>query len=112
MEKKIARKHMKRHHKNVHKQVLLKGNRKPVVLDESTRKFKCDNCSKAFNREENLIRHISEVHIKTDQFSCKHCGNLFKRKQHLNAHILDSHSPFFTNFECHLCQKNFGQKKH
>lgn len=56
----ISRKQMKRHHKNVHQQVLLKGSRKPVVLVKPTNNFKCDNCSKAFNREENLIRHISE----------------------------------------------------
>ena len=108
----LSRKQMKRHHKNVHQQVLLKGSRRPVVLVKPTINFKCDNCSKAFNREENLIRHISEVHIQAVKFSCKHCGKLFKRKQHLDVHILDSHSPFFTNFECHICQKNFGQKKH
>ena len=110
--KRIARKHMKRHHKNVHQQVLLKGNRKPVVLDKPTSKFKCDNCTKTFNREENLIRHISDVHIKAYEFACQHCGNLFKRKQHLNVHVLDHHSPFFTNFECHICQKKFRQKQH
>ena len=109
--KRIARKAMRRHHKDVHLQVLLKGNRKPVILEESTKIFKCDNCRKAFKREEHLIRHISEVHIEADKFSCKYCEKLFKRKQHLNVHILNTHSPFFTKFECHICQKNFAQKQ-
>ena len=108
----ISRKHMKRHHKDVHQQVLLKGNRKPVVLEESTKILKCDNCRKKFKREEHLIRHISEVHIEADKFSCKYCDKLFKRKQHLNVHILKSHLPFFKNFKCHICQKNFDQKCH
>ena len=107
----IARKHMKMHHRNVHQQVILKGHRKPVKLNEPTKTFKCEECKRAFNREENLIRHISEVHIGADKLSCKYCGKLFKRKQHLNVHVLDSHSPFFTHFECHICQKNFGQKR-
>ena len=110
--KRIARKNIKRHHKNVHHQVLLKGRRKPVTLDEPTKSFQCGNCRKTFNREDHLIRHIAEVHIGAEKFSCKYCGKLFKRKQHLNAHILESHSLFFTDFECHICQKSFKQKCH
>ena len=68
--KRIARKNMKRHHKDVHQHVLLKGNRKPVILDKPIRNYKCDNCRKAFSREENLVRHISEVHIGTEEFAC------------------------------------------
>ena len=103
----IAREHLKRHYKEVQQQVLLKGNRKPVMLEKSTKNFKCDNCRKAFKREEHLIQHISEVHIGPDKFSCMYCEKTFKRKHHLNVHNLNNHSPFFTKFECHICQTNF-----
>ena len=79
-DKRIARKAMRRHHKDVHEQVLLKGNRKPVILEESTKTFKCDNCRKAFKREEHLVRHISDAHIGANKFSCKYCEKSFKSK--------------------------------
>jgi hypothetical protein len=110
-DKRIARKAMRRHHKDVHEQVLLKGNRKPVILEESTKTFKCDNCRKAFKREEHLVRHISDAHIGANKFSCKYCEKSFKSKQYLNIHVLNIHSAFFTNFECHICQKSFVQKQ-
>ena len=62
-------------------------------------KFVCNVCNKAFNRKQNLNRHILR-HININEYNCEDCGKVFSRSDALSRHINTSHP-----------QKGSGEKR-
>ncbi|CAG2161885.1 unnamed protein product [Oppiella nova] len=50
--------------------------------------FKCEFCSKIFNRKARLQMHTRYVHDKDRPFECTDCGKKFTRKEDLNRHYV------------------------
>jgi uncharacterized Zn-finger protein len=46
--------------------------------------FKCDQCSRSFNRNHDLKRH-KRIHLAVKPFPCNHCGKNFSRKDALKV---------------------------
>ncbi|KAJ1971403.1 hypothetical protein H4R35_005281 [Dimargaris xerosporica] len=53
-----------------------------------SRKFKCDQCDRAFSRRHDLMRHTASIHKGEKQFVCSLCGKPYSRNDALNRHIL------------------------
>lgn len=66
------KKNLKRHRETIHR------------IENST--FKCPDCDKDFNRQDNLDSHILWVHQWVDNIKCKDCRNSFKRLEDLHRH--------------------------
>jgi hypothetical protein len=53
--------------------------------------FKCDQCSKAFFRKDDLVSHkLSHTNARSQKCPC--CGRCFKRRHTLRAHMLSVHN--------------------
>ncbi|KAJ1983513.1 hypothetical protein H4R34_001238 [Dimargaris verticillata] len=53
-----------------------------------SRKFKCDQCDRAFSRRHDLMRHTASIHKGEKQFVCPQCNKPYSRNDALNRHIL------------------------
>ena len=106
-QKLISRDHFRRHMKEVHKNPQYNPFQKPNEKHHS-----CIHCDKQFRREENMKRHIEEVHSveKSGRNSCGQCGKSFTLERNLKRHLENAHSVFFSSFKCDHCEKSFKEK--
>lgn len=75
-----------------------------MITHRSTKRFKCESCSKAFN----LLHHYKNhqlSHTKQLQYICAECGRKFATKDRLGLHlkIHTGQRPF----KCTHCPKSF-----
>ena len=66
---------------------------------------KCDFCPDAFDCEENLSKHMEEVH-EDDFKNCANCLEVFKTQKELLEHRIDRHE------ECGLYQCPISECSH
>ena len=91
---------------------------------EKSKKYPCQFCQKAFNRQAHLKRHINSVHEKQRNFddlkSHDDKNNLFETKENSKMEEENSNQKFVheegeekvKKFHCDLCQKSFVRQDH
>ena len=50
------------------------------------KQFVCDICSTVFNKRDNLMQHIANVHHGNKKYKCNACGKSFTRSNNLKQH--------------------------
>ena len=65
----------------------------------------CNICSQTINSEK-LQKHMAEVHMNERPFSCPNCSKTFKRRPHLRGHLI-LHSDT-KPFKCEVCNNSFA----
>ena len=74
------------------------------------RLFKCVlDCQMVFDNQNNLDRHISNVHEGNKPFKCSICNKKFGRKDVLKDHISAVHEGI-KRHQCTICEKAFSRK--
>jgi len=75
--------------------------------NEKLKKFKCDECGKAFIRNYTLQCH-KLIHTGVKEHKCEECGKEFTLLKHLQRHQLvhTGEKPY----KCHLCGRAFSQQ--
>lgn len=71
------------------------------------KKFKCDQCPKAYIHSDQLKAHIKR-HSATREFMCNICGQSYMQRHSLQAHMLKHEGKL--PFECDICKKAFRVK--
>ncbi|XP_064116209.1 zinc finger protein 91-like [Macrobrachium nipponense] len=84
----------------------------PSLLKSHLRqhKLECPQCGKAFNRLNNLKRHMV-IHTGMRRYECYVCAKKFKESGHLKTHFLHVHSEE-QSIECKFCSKKFSHKSY
>jgi hypothetical protein len=77
------------------------------VQSNSSKTFRCEHCSKVFNRLYNLKSHLI-THERTTPFSCNICNRAFARKSDAKRHMR-THSGE-KNWMCKGCQTPFARR--
>ena len=94
---KLPKKDVKKRKKNDHSKV------------ETSKKFECDLCSKAYVTQGHVNRHVNEFHEKKRLFPCKQCNSSFPRSDQLREHVKFVHLKQKLH-KCPICSRLFGQK--
>ncbi|CAH0564892.1 unnamed protein product [Brassicogethes aeneus] len=86
------------------KELLESHNEKCLKSRLKVSKFKCEICSKNFQRKYGLLQHKKFVHKKEEQeqFKCGKCEYQTSYKSNFNSH-LKIHDTL-KNLKCHFCQ--------
>lgn len=71
------------------------------------RKYLCNVCNKAFDRNTSLTRHML-VHTREKPFKCQLCDKAFSQNAHLKRHILIHIGQ--KSYQCNKCGKMFIEK--
>ena len=58
-----------------------------IIVHEKLKRFRCDQCEKAYSKKYLLNRHISAAH-EGQTFSCHICGEGFTQSKRLETHKL------------------------
>ena len=78
----------------------------PYLIQEGTKKHKCETCGVSFGMAQTLQRHISSVHEGIKAYNCEICGKDFTRTSYLKKHIATVHDGE-RNHKCDTCGKCF-----
>lgn len=84
--------------------VLDNYNSKKCTKMSATKQFACDQCSKSYNSQYYLNRHIRTAHSNDRPYSCYLCKKTFKEKHHCVEHV-ERHRA--TRVQCSECSKFF-----
>lgn len=79
-------------------------------MDVHTRRHECKVCLKCFSTNNNLKRHIKDVHDKLKQYECIICKNTFAQKTGLISHLEFIHTDEY-NFTCNACGRSYKTKE-
>ena len=63
-------------------------------------RFKCKKCSKGYNHQYNLNRHVRDIH-RHIRFPCNYCQKTFITQKTLDNHINKNHTNY--NYLCEIC---------
>jgi len=75
-------------------------------------KYLCNYCSKVFKRNDNLVRHTLNIHLRNVTVNkCKTCSKTFKYKSLLKAHRINIHCRKKQKHICKVCKKCLWSKK-
>ena len=66
--------------------------KKHKQLKHEAKHLKCNECGYACSTQQNLRRHISEVHLKIRPHKCTKCDMAYERKRPLALHMLQEHN--------------------
>ncbi|XP_052745129.1 zinc finger protein OZF-like isoform X2 [Bicyclus anynana] len=75
--------------------------------------YKCSHCSKVFNRQVSLRKHIAYVHRSKNRIECKYCSKTFANKESVKGHVMlkhpttESSGQTFTHHVCKDCGGGF-----
>ena len=67
-------------------------------MNESTKRFHCEQCEKTFSFKVTLKTHIKVAHLGF-RFSCKMCSKSFRCPKGMKAHVKRDHSNIQLDFE-------------
>jgi len=81
--------------------------KKPRRSQPLERKYICQVCDKAFDRNTSLTRHIL-THTREKPFKCQLCEKAFSQNAHLKRHILIHIGQ--KSYQCNKCGKMFIEK--
>ena len=71
-------------------------------------RYKCDLCSKEFQRLQNYDEHLERMHGDNSQeFKCELCDYKTSVMKYLRSHRSQAHRKTVKKFECNPCQKRF-----
>ncbi|KAL0809978.1 hypothetical protein ABMA28_010822 [Loxostege sticticalis] len=80
--------------------------------------FNCPHCSKVFNRQGPLRKHIWYAHSLKPRATCAYCGKTYVNKDGLKAHLMIQHPKEVSAVEaskryvCQECGKPFKSPSH
>ena len=77
---------------------------------EKINSFKCDKCTKTFQRKWNLKTHVKGVHDKIRDHVCQECGTGFTMLAWLNKHK-QLHKDI-RKYACEICSYKTNDKGH
>lgn len=79
-----------------------------MKIHAGSRAYTCDYCSKSFSRR-NVIRHMKAVHVKKDPkfYECYVCGAKYEKLFYLKNH-LNLHYDDGNAFQCKICFEKFA----
>jgi len=66
-------------------------------------KLTCNNCSKEFSCQQNLLYHEKS---HKSEFKCNKCNKNFKKEQYFAKHMAEKHQ-IYTPYSCSLCPWSF-----
>ena len=69
----------------------------------------CNQCSKPFQKQEELLSHIDLEHKKETTYQCNHCSKSYNTKKSLSQHQSRYHKGKI--WRCLLCDKYFQRKQ-
>ncbi|XP_042890398.1 zinc finger protein 616-like [Penaeus japonicus] len=86
--------------------------RKHSLVCEGGGPFICRLCGKEVANQENLDRHVEELHmIGVKRFVCNDCGRKFSRKGNLKSHmVVHTKTKRDNHFVCHKCDEEFDDR--
>lgn len=61
--------------------------RKPSLINDASKHFACQFCTRRFKRQEHLKRHVRSLHMGERPFHCQICLKKFSRSDNLNQHM-------------------------
>ena len=82
-------------------------------INDSKSIFSCESCSKTYQSQNSLNRHIRTVH-ENIRVSCPLCSSSFTQKVSLNEHIRNLHKESSKTFPCDFnnkCTRTFNTSK-
>ncbi|XP_046395406.1 gastrula zinc finger protein xFG20-1-like isoform X2 [Ischnura elegans] len=82
------------------------GLHQSLVHQESEKRFRCDNCGKAYTKKYTYNLHVEVCQLKTKTFECRTCGKQLSTRSSLSNHY-KSHSTIKT-YQCSMCPKQFS----
>ena len=78
-----------------------KQNQHNIITFKDIKSFKCEICSKDFNKKHHLNRHKSKIHSVEVQdekeMKCEHCEKSYSSKFSLKRHMKNDHSVSVVN---------------
>lgn len=56
-------------------------------MDSEKELYPCTICTRKFNRDDNLKRHVDSVHLKKSTLFCEYCGTACSTNDVLKRHL-------------------------
>lgn len=91
-------------------QNLLNNHFKKLHIPESDKPYKCEVCSKGFEKKKGLSCHL-KAHTEDQPFICQVCNKTFAKICYLKNHQKCHSSEEKDNFVCDTCGKDFKSSK-
>ena len=83
-----------------------KAKKQRKEIDEKT--IPCTLCKKMFVSEEQMQKHIQNIHLRTE-WKCKYCTETFGDNLQLRKHVEEKHDDL-KFYSCNICEKSFRNK--
>ena len=70
--------------------------------------YKCKECNKSFQKNDDLKLHVDGAHQKVKPYQCTNCEISFNTKEKFEKHMIEIHQSL--PFPCEYCVCSFAQK--